>query len=55
MVDLDSAYSAVGRTLLERAIAADGPVVERYLPVGEEDVLLAHHTEVCWPVFQTVR
>jgi hypothetical protein len=50
MVDLDSAYSAVGRRLLERAIAADGPVVERYLPVGDEDDLLAHHTEVCWPV-----
>ena len=30
--------------------AADGPLVERYLPLGDEDDLLAHHTEVCWPV-----
>ena len=50
MVDLDSAYSAVGRRVLQRALAADGPVVERYLPQGDEDDLLAHHTEVCWPV-----
>ena len=50
MIDLDGAYSSLGRTVLERAIAADGPVVERYLPLGAEDDLLAHHTEVCWPV-----
>jgi DNA-binding transcriptional MerR regulator len=50
MVDLDGAYSAVGRTVVERALASDGPVVERYLPLGDEDDLLAHHTEVCWPV-----
>ena len=31
MVDLDGAYSAVGRAAVERALAADGPVVERYL------------------------
>ena len=50
MVDLDGAYSALGRTVVERATATDGPVVERYLPLGDEDDLLAHHTEVCWPV-----
>jgi DNA-binding transcriptional MerR regulator len=50
MVDLDGAYSALGGTVVERAIAADGPVVERYLPVGDEEDLLAHRTEVCWPV-----
>jgi effector-binding domain-containing protein len=50
MVDLDVAYSALGRTVVDQAIAADGPVVERYLPLGDEDDLLAHHTEVCWPV-----
>jgi len=50
MVDLDGAYSALGRTVVDQAIAADGPVVERYLPLGDEDDLLAHHTEVCWPV-----
>jgi DNA-binding transcriptional MerR regulator len=50
MVDLDGAYSAVGRTVLDNAIASDGPVVERYLPLGDEDDLLAHRTEVCWPV-----
>ena len=54
MVDLDGAYSAVGRTVVERALSSDGPVVERYLPLGDPadntDDLLAHHTEVCWPV-----
>ncbi len=50
MVDMDAAYSAVGRSVLERALAADGPMVERALPLGDEDDLLAHHTEVCWPV-----
>ena len=50
MVDLDGAYSEVGRTVTEQAIAADGPVVERYLPLGDPDDLLVHRTEVCWPV-----
>lgn len=50
MVDLDGAYSAVGQSVLDRALSADGPVVERYLPLGDADDLLAHHTEVCWPV-----
>lgn len=50
MVDLDSAYSAVGRAVAERAVEADGPVRERYLPLGDEDDLLHHRTEVCWPV-----
>jgi DNA-binding transcriptional MerR regulator len=52
MVDLDGAYSAVGKAVVERAMSSDGPVVERYLPLGGQgaDDLLAHHTEVCWPV-----
>lgn len=50
MVDLDAAYSAVGRTVTERATAAEGPVRERYLPLGDEGDLLQHRTEVCWPV-----
>jgi DNA-binding transcriptional MerR regulator len=50
MIDLDSAYSGLGRTVAGRAVSADGPVVERYLPLGDEDDLLAHRTEVCWPV-----
>jgi DNA-binding transcriptional MerR regulator len=54
MVDLDGAYSAVGRTVVDRALSAEGPVVERYLPLGDEDDLLAHHTEVCWPVSDAV-
>ncbi|MBZ5736636.1 MerR family transcriptional regulator [Nocardioides mangrovi] len=50
MLDLDGAYSAVGRHVTERAAAGDGPVVERYLPTGDPDDLLAHTTEVCWPM-----
>jgi effector-binding domain-containing protein len=49
MVDLDAAYSAVGRAVTEQALSADGPVVERYLPNGDPDDLLDHVTEVCWP------
>ena len=50
MIDLDQAYSAVGTWVWEQARSADGPVRERYLPTGDEDDLLAHVTEVCWPV-----
>ena len=54
MVDLDSAYSAVGQAVLDQAIGGDGPVVERYLPdqpvTRLPDDLLRHRTEVCWPV-----
>jgi DNA-binding transcriptional MerR regulator/effector-binding domain-containing protein len=50
MVDLDAAYSAVGRVVTERALASEGPVRERYFPLGSEDDLLQHRTEVCWPV-----
>jgi DNA-binding transcriptional MerR regulator/effector-binding domain-containing protein len=50
MIDLDSAYSAVGRAVTERARSADGPVRERYHPLGDEDDLLNHRTEVGWPV-----
>ena len=50
MVDLDGAYSVLGQTVLQQALAAEGAVVERYLPTGDEDDLIAHRTEVCWPV-----
>jgi DNA-binding transcriptional MerR regulator len=49
-IDLDTAYGALGTTVVERAIASDGPVRERYLPRGDEDDLLDHRTIVCWPV-----
>jgi DNA-binding transcriptional MerR regulator/effector-binding domain-containing protein len=53
-LDLDRAYGAVGRWVVEQATASEGPVRERYLPTGnptdDEDDLLAHTTEVCWPV-----
>jgi DNA-binding transcriptional MerR regulator/DNA gyrase inhibitor GyrI len=55
MVDLDGAYAAVGRSVVERAIGSEGPVVERYLPLGDEDDLLAHRTEVCWPATTSLR
>jgi DNA-binding transcriptional MerR regulator/effector-binding domain-containing protein len=50
LLDLDRAYGAVGRWVIEQASASEGPVRERYLPTGDEDDLLAHTTEVCWPV-----
>jgi len=50
LVDLDQAYSAVGAWVWEQARSADVPVRERYLPTGDPDDLLAHVTEVCWPV-----
>lgn len=49
-IDLDRAYGALGRWVFEQASASEGPVGERYLPTGDEDDLLAHTTEVCWPV-----
>jgi DNA-binding transcriptional MerR regulator/effector-binding domain-containing protein len=50
LLDLDRAYGAVGRWVVEQASASEGPVRERYQPTGDEDDLLAHTTEVCWPV-----
>jgi DNA-binding transcriptional MerR regulator len=49
-LDLDRAYGALGRWVVQQATASEGPVRERYLPTGDEDDLLAHTTEVCWPV-----
>jgi DNA-binding transcriptional MerR regulator/effector-binding domain-containing protein len=49
-LDLDRAYGAVGRWVFDQATSSAGPVRERYLPTGDEDDLLAHTTEVCWPV-----
>lgn len=50
LIDLDQAYSAVGTWVWEQSRSAPGPARERYLPTGDEDDLLAHVTEVCWPV-----
>jgi effector-binding domain-containing protein len=49
-LDIDRAYGAVGRWVVEQATGSEGPVRERYLPTGDEDDPLAHTTEVCWPV-----
>jgi len=48
--DLDRAYGRLGLWVTERALAAPGPVRERYLPLGDPRDLLNHRTEVCWPV-----
>ena len=48
--DLDRAYGALGTWVAERALGAGGPVRERYLQLGDEDDLLNHQTEVCWPI-----
>lgn len=48
--DMDRTYSALGNWVLQRAAGADGPIREYYLPTGDPEDLLAHRTEVCWPV-----
>jgi effector-binding domain-containing protein/DNA-binding transcriptional MerR regulator len=48
--DLDRTYGALGSWVLERASGAEGPIREYYLPTGDPEDLLAHTTEVCWPV-----
>jgi DNA-binding transcriptional MerR regulator len=48
--DLDRTYGALGSWVLDQAVGADGPIREYYLPTGDPDDLLAHTTEVCWPV-----
>jgi DNA-binding transcriptional MerR regulator len=48
--DLDRAYGALGTWVLEQADGAPGPIREYYRPTGDPDDLLAHTTEVCWPV-----
>jgi DNA-binding transcriptional MerR regulator len=51
--DLDRTYGALGRWVLERSAGTDGAIREYYLPTGDPDDLLAHSTEVCWPVSST--
>ena len=48
--DLDRTYGALGSWVLQQAGGADGPIREYYLPTGDPSDLLAHRTEVCWPV-----
>ena len=48
--DLDRTYGALGTWVLQSAAGADGPIREYYLPTGDPDDLLAHTTEVCWPI-----
>jgi DNA-binding transcriptional MerR regulator/effector-binding domain-containing protein len=48
--DIDRTYGVLGTWVLERVAGADGPIREYYLPTGDRDDLLAHVTEVCWPV-----
>jgi DNA-binding transcriptional MerR regulator len=48
--DLDRTYGALGTWVLERSAGAAGPIREHYLPTGDPDDLLAHTTEVCWPI-----
>ena len=51
--DIDRTYGALGTWVLERVTGANGPIREYYLPTGDRDNLLAHVTEVCWPVTTT--
>lgn len=48
--DLDRTYGALGTWVLEQASGAPGPIREYYLPTGDPEDLIAHTTEVCWPV-----
>jgi effector-binding domain-containing protein len=48
--DLDRTYGALGTWVLERSAGAPGPIREYYVPTGGPDDLLAHTTDVCWPV-----
>jgi DNA-binding transcriptional MerR regulator/effector-binding domain-containing protein len=48
--DLDRTYGALGRWVLSQATGTDGPIREYYLPTGDTVDLLAHRTQVCWPV-----
>jgi DNA-binding transcriptional MerR regulator len=53
--DLDRTYGVLGTWVLDRAARAGGPIREYYPPTGDPDDLLAHVTEVCWPVPPSVR
>ena len=48
--DLDRTYGTLGTWVLNHAAGADGPIREYYHPLGDPEDLLAHSTEVCWPV-----
>jgi effector-binding domain-containing protein len=48
--DLDRTYGALGTWVLEQASGGPGPIREYYRPTGDPADLLAHTTEVCWPM-----
>ncbi|HEX3733324.1 MAG TPA: MerR family transcriptional regulator [Mycobacteriales bacterium] len=48
--DLDRTYGALGTWIAERSMGVEGPIRERYLPLGDPDDLFDHATEVCWPI-----
>jgi DNA-binding transcriptional MerR regulator/effector-binding domain-containing protein len=48
--DLDRTYGELGVWVTEQALAAPGPVRERYEPLGDPRDLLNHRTSVCWPI-----
>ena len=52
--DLDTTYGALGTSVAQRSIGADGPIRENYLvSASDTDNEASHRTEVCWPVFLT--
>ena len=54
LADLDRSFAALGRFVLERAIAVEGPIREYYLVTFFDTPDEAmHRTEVAWPIFQT--
>jgi DNA-binding transcriptional MerR regulator len=52
--DLDQAFAALGRFVLERAIGVEGPIREYYLVTASDTPdESSHRIEVAWPIFQT--
>jgi DNA-binding transcriptional MerR regulator len=48
--ELDLTYGALGTWVLQRSVGGAGPIREYYLPTDDSGDLLAHTTEVCWPM-----
>jgi DNA-binding transcriptional MerR regulator len=53
--DIDRSYAKLGTYVSEHLIGEEGPIREYYLGSTPTDFTTFERTEICWPIFSTVR
>jgi effector-binding domain-containing protein len=52
---IDRSYAKLGTYVSEHLIGEEGPIREYYLGSTPTDFTTFDRTEICWPIFSTVR